>query len=99
MRLPSAVLLAGTAVAAGALVEPLFPVLRRAVVPVLPAGANDLKVLHLSDLHLLPRHGRRSRWISGLNRLEPDVVVVTGDLWSSARSMPLLGTTLAALTE
>jgi predicted MPP superfamily phosphohydrolase len=55
-------------------------------------------VLHLSDLHLLPRHGRRSRWISGLTRLQADVVVVTGDLWSSVRSMPLLGSTLAALT-
>jgi predicted MPP superfamily phosphohydrolase len=98
MRLRTAVLVAGTAGAAGALLEPLFPVLRRENVPVLPSGSHPLTVLHLSDLHLLPRHGRRSRWISDLTRLQPDVVVVTGDLWSSVRSLPLLGSTLAALT-
>src|SRR3954471_18990754 len=98
MRLRSCILLAGTAVTAGALLEPLFPVVRRFAVPVLPTGSEQLRVLHLSDLHLLPRHGRRSRWISGLTQLQPDAVVVTGDLWSSARSMPLLGATLAALT-
>src|SRR3954465_11714214 len=98
MRLRSCILLAGTAVTAGALLEPLFPVVRRFVVPVLPTGSSELRVLHLSDLHLLPRHGRRSRWISGLTHLQPDVVVVTGDLWSSVHSLPLLGATLAALT-
>ncbi|MDX6198861.1 MAG: uncharacterized protein QOJ79_2012 [Actinomycetota bacterium] len=98
MRLGKAVVLAGSAVAADALLEPHFPVLRRELVPVLPAGGGELTVLHLSDLHLLPRHGRRSRWISNLAALGADVVVVTGDLWSSVRSMPLLGSTLAALT-
>jgi predicted MPP superfamily phosphohydrolase len=98
MRLGTAVVLAGTAFTAGALIEPLFPVLRREVVPVLPRGSNDLRVLHLSDLHLLPRHARRSRWISELTRLEPDVTVVTGDMWSSVHSLPLLASTLAALT-
>jgi predicted MPP superfamily phosphohydrolase len=98
MRPTSAVLLTGAAVAVGALVEPLLPVLRRASVPVLPAGAEPLTVLHLSDLHLLPRHGRRSRWITELRRLQPDLVVATGDLWSSPRSLALLGATLGALT-
>jgi predicted MPP superfamily phosphohydrolase len=98
MRLRNAVVLAGAAGVAGALLEPLFPVVRRNVVPLLPTGSDPLRVLHLSDLHLLPRHGRRSRWISGLTELEPDVVVVTGDLWSSVHAMPLLGSTLAALT-
>jgi predicted MPP superfamily phosphohydrolase len=98
MGLGRAVIVAGAAGAAGALLEPHFPVLRRAAVPVLPPGRHELTVLHLSDLHLLPRHGRRSRWISDLSRLRADLVVATGDLWSSARSMPLLGSTLAALT-
>lgn len=98
MRLFRAALVAGSAVAGGALLEPHFPVLRRGVVPALPAGSATLTVLHLSDLHLLPRHGRRSRWISDLNRLRADVVVATGDLWSSASSLSLLGSTFAALT-
>jgi predicted MPP superfamily phosphohydrolase len=98
MRPLPAVLLAGAAAGAGALVEPHFPVLRRLTVPVLPGGSAPMTVLHLSDLHLLPRHGRRSRWIRELARLAPDLVVATGDLWSSAESMPLLGATLGALT-
>ena len=98
MRLRNAVLLTGCGLAAGALAEPHFPVLRRASVPVLPSGSPALSVLHLSDLHLLPRHGRRSRWIQSLAELNADVSVVTGDLWSSVRALPLLGSTLAALT-
>ncbi|MBK5305543.1 MAG: metallophosphoesterase [Frankiaceae bacterium] len=98
MRLRNAVLLTGVGLAAGALAEPHFPVLRRASVPVLPVGAPSLTVLHLSDLHLLPRHGRRSRWMRSLAAERADLAVVTGDLWSSVHALPLLGSTLAALT-
>ena len=79
-------------------VEPMLPVLRRVRVPVLPPGAAPLRVLHLSDLHLLPRHGRRAAWVRRLARLQPDLVVSTGDHVSSARSVPLLVSTLGALT-
>src|SRR4051812_21559805 len=90
--------LGGAATAAGAFVEPLFPVLRRTTVPVLPAGSPSLRVLHVSDLHLLPRHGRRSAWLRSLAELRPDVVVSTGDHVSSAAAIPLLAASLAALT-
>ena len=99
MRLRSAVLLAGAAALGGALLEPHAPVLRRATVPVLPVGARPVRLLHVSDLHLLPRHGRRSQWVRGLAALEADAVVSTGDHLSSAAAIPLLGATLAALTE
>lgn len=79
-------------------VEPLLPVLRRVRVPVLAAGEAPLTVLHLSDLHLLPRHVRRAAWVRRLARLQPDLVVSTGDHVSSARSVPLLVETLGALT-
>jgi predicted MPP superfamily phosphohydrolase len=95
MRPASALLLTGAAVGAGALLEPHFPVLRTETVRL---GTGPLRILHVSDLHLLPRHGRRSRWIAGLAGLEPDLVVATGDLWSSPRSLALLGSTLGALT-
>lgn len=98
MRLRHAVLLTGAAGAMSALAEPHLPVLRRLSVPVLSAGTEPMTVLHLSDLHLLPRHGRRSRWIRSLAALDADVAVVTGDLWSSVRALPLLTSTLAALT-
>lgn len=98
MRLRSAVLLAAGALALEPFVEPHLPVLRRQSVPALPASAPPLRVLHVSDLHLLPRHGRRSAWIRSLAALEPDLVVSTGDHWSSVDALPLLAATLGALT-
>lgn len=65
--------------------------LRRVDVPVLPPGAEPLRVLHLSDVHLLPRHRRRRRWLRSLAALEPDLVVDTGDNISAANAVgPLL---------
>ena len=79
-------------------VEPLLPVLRRETVPVLPAGWAPLTVLHLSDLHLLPRHSRRAEWIRGLAEHRPDLVVSTGDHLSCAGAIELLTDCLGALT-
>ena len=82
--------LAGTAAGAWPFVEPQLPVLRRVRVPVLPPGRRSLAVLHLSDLHLLPRHRRRAAWVQGLARTAPDLVVSTGDHLSSLDALPLL---------
>ena len=86
------------AAAAWPFLEPLLPVLRRVRVPVLAPGSRTIDVLHLSDLHLLPRHTRRASWVRALVRIRPDLVVSTGDHVSSARSLPLLAETLGALT-
>lgn len=53
--------------------------LRRYVLPVLPAGAPAVKVLHLTDLHLMPNQRRKIEWVRGLAQLSPDFVVNTGD--------------------
>lgn len=53
--------------------------LRRVTVPVLDPGAEDLRVLHLSDIHLTPKQTRKSEWLRRLAALEPDLVVNTGD--------------------
>jgi uncharacterized protein len=52
---------------------------REHTVPVLPAGAAPLRVLHLSDAHMAPWQHRKQRWIAELAELEPDLVVNTGD--------------------
>jgi predicted MPP superfamily phosphohydrolase len=77
---------ATTVVAAGAAaavwgvgIERTAFVLRRATLPVLPAGTADLKVLHLSDLHMAPWQRGKQRFIRELADLEPDLVVDTGD--------------------
>lgn len=50
-----------------------------------PGGRQlgNLRILHLSDLHLAPRDRDRMAWISGLDALMPDLVVVTGDFHGS----------------
>ncbi|MBV9098167.1 MAG: metallophosphoesterase [Frankiaceae bacterium] len=62
--------------------------LRRSDVPVLPPGAQPVKVLHLSDLHLTPGQPWKVDWVRGLDRLEPDLVVDTGDNLASAYGVP-----------
>ncbi len=61
------------------LVEARAFALRRVEVPVLPAGADPVRVLHISDLHLTPATVARQRWVAGLAALEPDLVIDTGD--------------------
>ncbi|WP_328332564.1 metallophosphoesterase [Kribbella sp. NBC_00382] len=78
-------------VAYAAAVEVRWFTLRRVTVPVLPVGAAPLKVLHLSDLHLMPNQEKKIRWVNDLARLEPDLIVNTGDNISSPDSvLPLL---------
>lgn len=66
---------------------------------VLAPGTRPMRVLHLSDIHLLPRHRRRLDWLRGLADLEPDLVVDTGDNISHAASIPLLLDALGPLLE
>lgn len=46
---------------------------------VLPAGAEPLRVLHVSDAHMAPWQNRKQEWIAALAELQPDLVVNTGD--------------------
>ena len=73
--------------------------LRRAEAPVLPAGQPTLRVLHLSDLHLTPRHTGRMAWVSSLDALEPDLVVVTGDFLAHRDAVPSVLSALGPLLE
>jgi predicted MPP superfamily phosphohydrolase len=63
-------------------------VLRRVTVPVLEPGAASLRVLHVSDLHMLPRQRWKSRWVKELASLDPDLVVNTGDNLASVDAVP-----------
>jgi len=58
--------------------------LRRFDVPVLAPDAPPLTVLHLSDLHLTSAQRRKRAWIRDLDRLQPDLVVATGDFLAGA---------------
>jgi len=93
MSLPRAALCTTAALAAGglayaSLIERNAFTLRRASVPVLPRGAASLRVLHVSDFHLVPRQARKIEWIRGLAALEPDLVVNTGDNLADLHAVP-----------
>ncbi len=65
--------------------------LRQQDVPVLPPGADPLRVLHISDLHLTPGRHRLMAFVRSLGALEPDLVVNTGDSIASPQAIaPLL---------
>jgi predicted MPP superfamily phosphohydrolase len=79
-RIALAVGAAGAAAFAwGSLVERTRWTLRQVEVPVLPAGAEPITVLHLSDLHMAPWQRDKQAWVASLARLEPDLIVDTGD--------------------
>ncbi len=66
-------------------------VLRRVTVPVLPPGQRQIRVLHISDIHLVPSQKAKLEWISRLAGLEPDLVVNTGDNLASPEAIdPLI---------
>ena len=64
--------------------------LRRVIVPVLPRGAAPLRVLHVSDIHLVPRQTRKIEWIRSLAALEPNLVINTGDNLADLEAVPAI---------
>ncbi len=62
-------------------------VLRRFDVPVLPAAARPVRVLHISDVHLTPGRARLLSWIRSLDATDPDLVVNTGDSIAHTRAV------------
>ncbi|RZU50672.1 putative MPP superfamily phosphohydrolase [Krasilnikovia cinnamomea] len=91
---PLIALAAGTLAAGGAtfayasLVERNMFTLRRVDVPVLAPDAEPLRILHLSDLHMMPGQRRKQDWVAALGGTDPDLVVVTGDNMADPESVP-----------
>jgi predicted MPP superfamily phosphohydrolase len=73
--------------------------LRTAEIPVLAPGANPIRVLHISDLHMLPGQRSKQRWVAALDRLEPDLVVNTGDNLAHRQAVPAVLRALGPLLE
>ncbi|WP_446666067.1 metallophosphoesterase [Flexivirga sp. B27] len=81
------------------LVERHLYTLRRFTLPVLARGARPLRVLQVSDLHLVPRQERRIEWVRGLAALEPDFVLNTGDNCSDLHAVPAVLRAMEPLLE
>ncbi|OLF15919.1 metallophosphoesterase [Actinophytocola xanthii] len=79
----------GTAtVAYAAGIERTHWTLRQATLPVLAEGARTLRVLHISDLHMMPGQKSKQRWVAALDELNPDLVVNTGDNLAHRHAVP-----------
>ncbi|WP_298254154.1 metallophosphoesterase [uncultured Arthrobacter sp.] len=64
---------------------------RQESLAILPPGAAPLRVLHLSDIHMVPGQRSKADWLHGLADLKPDLVVNTGDNLSHHKAVgPLL---------
>ncbi|MGV8845096.1 metallophosphoesterase [Tessaracoccus sp.] len=61
------------------LVEANLYTVRHVRVPVLPPGSEDLRILHVSDLHLTSKQHFKLDFIRSLASLKPDLLVTTGD--------------------
>lgn len=90
---------AAACVAYGVFVESRSFRVRRVRLDVLPPGSPSLRVLHLSDAHLLTRQRSKLKFISALAGLEPDLVVNTGDNLSEAEALEPLVTGLGRLLD
>ncbi|WP_338677552.1 metallophosphoesterase [Streptomyces sp. SCSIO 30461] len=77
---------AGLAYAAG--IEARSFRLRRVTVPVLPHGMRPLRVLQVSDIHMVRGQYKKRAWLQSLAGLRPDLVVNTGDNLSDTEGIP-----------
>ena len=98
-RLSLGAMLFGAGATAYAMSEARAYTLRRVTVPLLPPGSPDLRVLHLSDVHLTPGQERKKAWLRELAGLRPDLVVDTGDNISHPDSVPALLDSLGDLLD
>lgn len=66
----------------GTLIEPFRLRVRRLRIPVssLEAAGTPVRILHITDLHFRSGDVRRARMLQQLSRLQPDLLLLTGDL-------------------
>jgi len=73
--------------------------LRQETIPVLPNGADPLRVLHISDIHLTPGRHRLMAFVRSLAALHPDLVINTGDSIASPDAISPLIDSLGPLLD
>src|SRR5690242_2354162 len=62
--------------------------LRRVEIPVLPDGMRPIRILQISDIHMVSGQTKKRRWLQSLAGLRPDLVVNTGDNLSDPTAVP-----------
>jgi predicted MPP superfamily phosphohydrolase len=73
--------------------------LREVEIPCLPADAEPIRALHLSDIHITPSQAAKAAWLRSLAALEPDLLINTGDSLSHHDSVPVVMEALGGLRD
>jgi predicted MPP superfamily phosphohydrolase len=81
------------------LIERFWFAVRREELKILPKGSKEITVLHISDIHMAPWQRRKQNWIRKLNRLNPDLVINTGDNLGHQKAIPATLAALAGLRQ
>ena len=97
MGTTAGILGAGSSVLAYSLFEARNFATREVRIDCLPKGQNDLRILHLSDLHLTPAQSHKIKWLQSLAELKPDFTVVTGDFLAHQLAVPAISEALDGL--
>jgi uncharacterized protein len=90
---------AAAAIGYASVIERNWFTLRQETIPVLPPGAEPLRVLHVSDTHLTPGRHRLMAFVRSLAALDPDLVVNTGDSIASPDAIGPLVDSLGPLLD
>ncbi len=77
--------------------------LKQLTLPLLPPGTlrgeKEFRILHISDLHMIPGQDTKIAWVSALDSLRPDLVINTGDNLSDTRGVPSVLQALGPLLD
>ena len=90
----TAAALDAAAFAYGALVERVRWTVREETLPILAPGSRPITILHLSDLHLAPWQRSKIDFVRSLARVEPDLIVNTGDNLGHRDAIPAVAEAL-----
>lgn len=76
-----AIVVGGICAIDGYLIEPNFPriIRQKALIPNLPKALDGLKIVQLSDLHIVKYGKREARALRLISGIRPDLICLTGD--------------------
>lgn len=94
----AATLVGATAAGAGAIAARRFTI-RYETLPLLPAGHDPIRLLHIGDMHLVVGDRAKQRFVQSLAGTQPDLVVNIGDNPGGVNAVDDVVTALEPLLE